>query len=204
MSVAHVEVIVEEPSMEAVLRIILPAMLGATTFRVYPHQCKDEMLQRLPQRLSGYKNWLPPDWRILVLVDRDDDDCQELKSRLERVANAAGIVTKSISQGRPFAVINRLVVEELEAWYFGNWDAVKAAYPRVPSGIPQQAKYRDPDAIRGGTWEAFERVLQRAGYFRHGLRQLETARSIAAYMKPERNSSHSFCLFRDAMRDIAS
>ncbi len=35
----------------------------------------------------------------------------------------------------------------------------------------------DPDAIPGGTWEAFERVLQRSGYFQTGLRKLEAAQT---------------------------
>jgi hypothetical protein len=25
-------------------------------------------------------------------------------------------------------VVNRLAIEELEAWYFGDWEAVRAAY----------------------------------------------------------------------------
>ena len=56
MTVEHVELLVEEPSMEAALRIALPRILGNLSFEVYPHQCKDELLQRLPQRLRGYGN----------------------------------------------------------------------------------------------------------------------------------------------------
>jgi hypothetical protein len=58
-----------------------------------------------------------------------------------------------------------LAIEELEAWFFGDMDAVRALYPRVPETLEQRAGFRDPDAIRGGTWEALERILQRAGYF---------------------------------------
>jgi len=54
MSVNHVHVIVEEPSMETALRIILPKILGQTSFEIFRHQCKDELLKRLPQRLQGY------------------------------------------------------------------------------------------------------------------------------------------------------
>ena len=74
--VEHLEVLVEEPSMEALLRGFLPRMLGDVTFQVYPFQCKSELLQHLPERLRGYSSWLPPTWRILVVVDRDDDDCR--------------------------------------------------------------------------------------------------------------------------------
>ena len=54
MTVEHVELLIEEPSMEAALRLLLPKVLGDLTFEVYPHQCKDELLVRLPQRLRGY------------------------------------------------------------------------------------------------------------------------------------------------------
>ena len=68
----------------------------------------------------------------------------------------------------------------------------------------KKAAYRDADAIRGGTWEALERVLQKEGYFVTGLRKKELARTIAAAMCPERNTSHSFCAFRDAIIQLVS
>ncbi|NQT19153.1 MAG: hypothetical protein HQ592_05575 [Planctomycetes bacterium] len=86
MSVERVEVLVEEPSIEAVLRHLLPKLLGSTAFRIYPYQCKSQLLLRLPQRLRGYKKWLPDNWRILVIVDRDDDDCKGLKATLDSIA----------------------------------------------------------------------------------------------------------------------
>jgi hypothetical protein len=91
----------------------------------------------------------------------------------------------------------------LEAWYFGDWKAVRTAYPGVSSTVPKQARYRDSDAIRGGTWEAFERILQKAGYFQGGLRKIEAARTIAAHMEPSRNSSCSFQVLRSALMEIA-
>jgi hypothetical protein len=200
MTVAHVEVLVEEPSAEAALRALLPRMLGEATFAVYQHSCKDELLQRLPERLRGYATWLPEDWRIVVLVDRDDDDCIELKRRLESIAHDAGLPTRA--GGDRIAVVNRLVIEELEAWYFGDWEAVRAAYPRVNRNTPAQARYRSPDEIKGGTWEAFERVLRAAGYFKSGLRKIEAARAVAAHMDPARNTSPSFGALRSALSEM--
>lgn len=203
MTVAHVEVMVEEPSMEAALRALLPSVLGATTFEIYPFQCKDELLGRLPDRLRGYASWLPDDHRVVVVVDRDDDDCRKLKRKLEAMAAAAGLVTRSNAEGDRYAVVNRLAIEELEAWYFGDWEAVRSAYPRLPATIPARAGYRDPDAVAGGTWEAFERILQKAGYFQGGLRKLEAARTIAPLMDPARNTSRSFQLFSSTLREMA-
>lgn len=88
------------------------------------------MLKHLPSRLQGYSHWLPESWSILVLIDRDDDDCRVLKEKLEHQAAAAGFLTKaSANPGQRFKVTNRIVVEELEAWYFGDWQAVKALIP---------------------------------------------------------------------------
>jgi hypothetical protein len=140
----------------------------------------------------------------VVVVDRDDDDCAKLKARLEKMATDAGLVTRSTSGDQPYVVVNRLAIEELEAWYFGDWEAVRACYPRVSATIPSQAKYRVPDAVAGGTWEAFERVLQKAGYFEMGLAKIEAAKTIAATMEPTRNSSRSFQVLRDALAEMAA
>lgn len=202
MTGTHVEVLVEEPSMEAALRLIIPKIIGRLSFDVYPFQGKDDLLKKLPERLRGYANWLPPDYRIMVIVDRDDEDCDELKQRLEQAARDAGLTTRTQTGGPSYQIVNRLAIEELEAWYFGDWEAVRAAYPRVAATIPNSAKYRDPDAIKGGTWEAFERVLQRIEYFDSGLRKIEAARAIASHMDPERNRSRSFQVLRAALLEM--
>ena len=193
-------VLVEEYSMEAALKQLLPRLLGEMEFEIRRFQCKDDLLVHLPERLAGYAAWLPESWAILVLLDRDDDDCLALKQRLETNAADAGLLTKTVAaNGQRFQVANRIAIEELEAWFFGDWQAVRAAYPRVPATIPNKAGYRDPDAILGGTWEALERVLKRAGFFRTGLRKLECARAVAEHMEPERNTSRSFRAFCGAL-----
>jgi hypothetical protein len=73
---------------------------------------------------------------------------------------------------------NRISIEELEAWYFGDWKAVQEAYQGVKD-ISKLAAYRNPDTIRGGTWEAFERELQSAGYFTGGLQKIAAARAAS-------------------------
>ena len=204
MTVSHVEFLVEEPSMEAALQELLPRLLGNIGFAIHPYQGKNDLLQRLPDRLRGYSAWLPEDWRIVVIVDRDDDDCTELERRLDGFVTEAGLRHKCSSINGQWQVVNRLAIEELEAWHFGDWHAVCDAYPRVSAAIPRQARYRDPDVIAGGTWEAFERVLKRAGYFRTGLRKVEAARTIAAHWEPTRNSSRSFRKLMDCLNELTS
>jgi hypothetical protein len=197
-----IDFIVEKPSMEAFLRVVLPMILGRTQFKIRQFQNKDQLLKRLPTRLQGYSQWITANYKIVVLVDRDNEDCEKLKAQLEQMALNAGLATRSQSAGGQFTVINRIVIEELEAWYFGDWQAVQNAYPRVSQSIPAQSRYRDPDAIQGGTWEHFEPVLQRAGYYKNRLRKIEAAKSIGPFVDLENNRSHSFQCFRDALRDL--
>jgi hypothetical protein len=96
-------------------------------------------------------------------------------------------------------VVNRIVIEELESWFFGDWEAVQHVYPKVPRTIPGNPRYSNPDAVAGGTWEALERILQRAGYFKSGLRKIELARTVSPHMEPSRNTSRSFQVFREAI-----
>jgi hypothetical protein len=201
----HLEVLVEEPSTEAFLRELLPRLLpGDRTFRVLPFQGKADLLGKLQDRLRGYASWLPETTRVLVVVDRDDDDCRKLKRKLDTMAAAAGLRTRSTAAGRPWQVVNRIAIEELEAWYFGDWQAVCEAYPGVSATITNKRGFRDPDAISGGTWEQFERVLQRHGHFRHGLRKIEAARAIGARLNPERNTSNSFGQFCAAILEATT
>lgn len=205
MTAIHLELLVEEPSMEAFLRALLPRLLPqGRSFQVHPFQGKSDLLGKLQARLRGYAKWLPDDWRIVVVVDRDDDDCRNLKERLEDIAASAGILTRSMAHGRPWQLVNRIAVEELEAWYFGDWAAVCSAYPRVSADIPNKASFRDSDAVRGGTWAAFERVLQRYGYFKAGLPKIEAARTIGAKSLVGRNHSQSFAAFRDAILEATA
>ena len=185
--------------MEEVLRLLLPRIVRPDIEIEYRQfGSKDNLLKQLPSRLRAYAEWLPQNAMVLVVVDRDDDDCIRLKEGLDEIAQRAGLVPKSRAAGGRFQVINRIAVEELESWFFGDWVAVREAYPRLPD-LSRKAAYRDPDAIGGGTWEALERELKYRGYFNSGLRKREFARSVAPHMDPQANSSRSFCCLRDVV-----
>lgn len=204
MAVSHFEFLVEEPSMEAFLRALLPRLLPDEdrTFEVHPFHGKTNLLGKLEARLRAYASWMPDDWRIVLVVDRDGDDCRELKRQLEDMALQAGLRSRNRVGAEQWQLVNRIAIEELEAWYFGDWEAVRAAYPRVPKSIPQRQGFRDPDAIAGGTWEASERILQRYGYFRGGLAKLEAARAVGRHITAERSRSRSFQLFCKALEGM--
>ncbi len=200
----HFEFLVEEPSAEAALGELLPRLIGQdATFQIHPHQGKKDLLDSLPGKLKGYSRWLPNDWRVVVLIDLDSDDCKKVKANLEKLASSARLTTRSSATGRSRAqVLNRIAIEELEAWFFGDVEALCSAYPRVPPTLANRRGFRDPDRIEGGTWERLEQVLQKAGHFKAGLAKIAAAREIARYMQPDRNRSRSFVVFRDGLRGM--
>lgn len=205
----HLILLVEEPSMEAFLRALLPRLMPARrSFEIHPFQGKDDLMAKLEARLRAYAQWLPEDWRVMVIVDRDDEDCRALESRMEAIGTRAGLLSRTraiaaaglVPEGRcDWQLANRIAIEELEAWYFGDWSAVQAVYPKLPDGVSRSRGLRDPDAIAGGTWEAFERVLQRHGYAKAGLAKIEAARAIGRHVEPGRSRSPSFRAFHTAL-----
>jgi hypothetical protein len=203
MKTRHLEILVEERSMEAFLQAFLPSLLQEDqTFKVVSFQGKTDLLNKLEARLKGYAKWLPSDWRIVVIVDRDDEDCLVLKRQLEDAAQRANLISRTRSGGKAWQVANRIAIEELEAWYFGDWSAVREAYPRVKENLSSKKNFRDPDAIRN-TWESFEKILQKHGYFKCGLNKIEAAREIGTHIRPERNTSHSFGVFFRTITEIS-
>lgn len=196
----HIEFLLEEPSAEAFFAEFLPKIVtDGTTWKLIAFQGKADLLANLKKRLKGYAAWLPNDWRIVVLVDEDRGDCSKLKHQMEAAAKAAGLITKSRAKNGAFAVLNRIAVEELEAWFLGDVEGLRSAYPGVSASLGSRENFRDPDAVRGGSWEVLERVLQRAGHFRGGLGKIELARTMAKHLEPSRNRSRSFQCFMEGI-----
>ena len=202
MKEPHIEFLVEDRSTKAFLDALLPRMLPEIcTFNVHSHHGKRSLLKRMGDRLKGYEKWMPGEYRIVILVDCDKEECEQLKKELEKLCLKAGLRSRRAVGGPDWQIVTRIAVEELEAWYFGDWQAVCKAYPRVSPITCESASYRDPDAIKGGTWEAFERILGKHGYFKQGLSKVEAASAIGRHLDPARNRSRSFAVFLHALAE---
>lgn len=206
----HIEILVEERSAAAALEVLVPRIVGgAVSFQIREFAGKDDLLNKLPNRLQAYPRWLPhwygQQWCIVVLIDEDRQDCRALKHRLEQIAQEAGLTTRTaarITDVGTYYVVNRIAVEELEAWFFGDVEALRTAYPRVPATLAAKQKYRDPDAIGGGTHEALAAVLK--SYYPAGMLKVEVAKTVAPHMEPARNRSKSFQVFKQALEELAA
>lgn len=160
----NLEILVEERSAEQALRILLPRIVPNSDFEVRVFQGKTDLLKKLPDRLNGYATWITQAGTCLVvLVDRDDDDCLTLKADMELMAAAAGLPTATTAPvGRRAEAINRITVEELEAWFFGEVPALCATYPRVPLSLGQQANTATLmrlQVARGRRWSSYFRSV---------------------------------------------
>ena len=189
------EVLVEEPSAQEAMRYVLPRIIGnRAEFKVINMRNKSRLLRDLPARLRAYKKRIEKgeDLRIVVLVDRDQDDCEQLKRELERIAREAKLSTKARPDTRgQFLAVNRIVVEELESWFIGDTTALRLAFPSLPNQFP--GHFRQP--VNGGTWERLHRFLKKHGIYRGTYPKIEAARKIAPHIDPARNRSTSFRQF---------
>lgn len=180
--------------MQALLKTLVPKVVEGITFKIYSFDGKHDLLRNLEARLRGYakmfESWV--DAAVVVLVDEDRNDCKELKLKLETAAKNAGLGTLSHPRRGQVRVLNRIAVEELEAWFFGDPDAVIKAYPRVQRRTFSSKALSYPATIGGGTWEALERVLQKHDYHPGGLRKIQCAADIGLHMDIANNTSTSF------------
>lgn len=97
----HIEFLVEEFSTQECLNRILPKILFENvTYKIHAFRGKSDLIKKLPERLKGYQCWIPDDYRIIILVDRDNEDCQMLKEKLENIAQQTGLITKTISEDK--------------------------------------------------------------------------------------------------------
>jgi hypothetical protein len=118
------------------------------------------------------------------------------------MAISAGLGTKSSPiAGGVFHVVNRIVVCELEAWYFGDILALQSLYPRLPASLVNKRKYRYPDQIPN-TWETLLRELSKASYREHGFSKIRLAREMGLIIDPARNIAKSFNIFVQGVESI--
>ena len=194
--------------MAAFLSELLPRYLDPqVAWKPIDHGSKMRLMRVLPDRLRGYSNYeaaYRP--RVLVLVDRDNDDCVALKATLEQYCFDCGLTTMSRrAADGDFDVVNRIVIEELEAWFFGDVPALDAGWNGTGRHL-NRAAYRSPDAIVGGTHEALLRVFKSAGHWRDlsRLPKIETARKMGQLMVPDRNQSNSFQQFWRGLNSLVA
>ena len=166
--------LLEERSMKVLLDIILPRILpDSVTFQTIPHQGKSELEKSISTKLRA---WNEPNVAFVIVHDQDSNNCVELKNKLVSLCSNAN---------RKFLV--RIPCHELEAWYWGDLDAVSKAYGKDLISLKNKKKYRNPDQIENPKQE-LKKLIPTMG-------QIEGASKIAPHMNIEENTSYSFQVF---------
>lgn len=192
------EVLVEGSSDVPTVREILQRKFGlreSDHFRIHPHRGKGTLsdnslsrpgprhqglLDQLPAKLRGYgKSLAGMDCLVVVLIDADDEDCKDLKTRLLRLYDEL--------ESKPPSVLFRIAVEETESWFLADREAMKAGFPSVRfNKIPDVA----PDSIVGA-WERLAEALGRKPANCSGADKVEWASLIAPHLQLDNARSPS-------------
>ncbi len=163
----------EEPSAKILLESLLPRVLPPeVSFLCIPHEGKQDLDKSIPVKL---KHWNVPNSWFVVVRDKDQSDCIQLKQRLKQLCE---------SSGRPETLI-RIAVHELESWFLGDLAAVGTAFdlPRL-AGRQQSKKFRDPDALANAQ-EELKKLVK-------GYQKMAGARKISPHLSLNANTSVSF------------
>jgi len=213
----HIEVLVEDSSGAKLIANLLPAVVGnfdaphtwrvlryggigrlPTGLAVNADPAKRALLSQLPRLLAGYGK-TPGIDAVVVVVDSDRRDCKDFLAELHAVLQCC--------RPAPNAMF-RLAIEELEAWYFGDRQALLAAYPRARKDV--LVRYLQDSVC--GTWELLAdavhpggvAAVQKAGWPLPGEIKHAWAEQIGPRMDVEQNASPSFCKFRDGLRRLVA
>lgn len=211
----HIEVLVEDSSGTKLIQTLLPAVIGPHgephTWRVHSYNgigrlprglsaksdpSKRALLDQLPRLLRGYGN-TPGIDAVVVILDSDQRDCEAFLDELKTLSRSCQPTLNALF---------RLAIEEMEAWYLGDRQALLSAYPRAKK--PVLTHYAQDSAC--GTWELLadavypggSKAIRILGWPLPGQVKNEWAEKIAPLMDVESNQSPSFCKFRDGLRRL--
>ena len=156
------------------------------------------LLEQLPKLLRGYGK-TPGIDAVVVVLDTDRRDCAAFLAELKAVANACNPGPDTLF---------RLAIEEIEAWYLGDQDALLAAYPRAKREV--LGKYVQDSTC--DTWELLadavylggSAAIKKAGWPLPGQVKHEWAKKIGPLMDPGRNTSPSFGKLKDGLRRLVA
>ena len=136
----HVEVLIEDSSSQRLIEHLMPKFVGPfgephswklhdyrgigripTGLKATSDPSRRILLDQLPRVLRGYVQ-TPGIDAVVVVLDSDNRDCFNFLSELKSLA---------ASCSASHLVMFRLAIEETEAWYLGDRNALLKAYPRA-------------------------------------------------------------------------
>jgi hypothetical protein len=216
----HFDILVEDISGKTALEIIVPKIISAEhTFIIHPYKGigriptdlksasdpkKRILLDQLPRLVQGYGQTFsqyPPDCPavLIVICDLDNRCLSTFRRELLDIVNKCNLPPKT-----QFCI----AIEEGEAWYLGDFAAIKKAYPKAKQKVLDS--YTN-DSICG-TWEKLadavysggSKELSKLRWQGVGKEKSNWAKKIPPHMDVDNNLSPSFGYFRDKLRGLTS
>lgn len=206
MTYSYLEFLLEEESMATFLRTWLNRYLqGCAILEFQAFSGGSDLKKNIHDRLTGYNKMLSKssmNYRVFIMLDSDGKNCKTLKEELERKCKKLRLRTPRSERsaapgsGRPWQVATCIVIKELEAWYLGNWSAVKSAYPEIPDASPQWTGYPNPDAVSGKTKDVVHTFLTKhSDIYTNEVPSLKLAREVGEHFDEQECNSQSFKYF---------
>ena len=214
----HFVIHVEDQSGKKAIELLAPRIVGEThTIRVYSykgvgripknmHDAKEAsnriLLDNLPRLLQGLGRTQAGQLNYpivgIFVCDLDDKCLKTFRDELNNILKKCN--------PKPNARFC-IAIEEGEAWFLGDSDAIKAAYPRAKDAI--LSSY-EPDSICG-TWEKLAdavypggaSALSVKGYHAVGEEKSKWADVISPHMTIDNNLSPSFNYFCKKLKELA-
>lgn len=213
----HFEILIEDISGKTALEILVPKIIDIEqhTFRIHAYKGagrlpkdlqpnsdpkKRILLDQLPRLIQGHGKTfsaiLNYSAALIIVCDLDDRCLSAFRKEL--------FVCADKCNPKPVTYFC-IAIEEGEAWYLGDLEAVKKAYPNAKSSILNT--YVN-DSICG-TWEKLADAIFPGGSTKLsklsaqiGKEKSAWAQVICPHMDVDENSSPSFCYFRDKLRHL--
>jgi hypothetical protein len=213
----HIEILVEDSSGEKLLNALLPKIVGGQgkphTWRVHGYKgigripknlsaasdpAKRILLDQLPRLLQGYGR-TPGIDAVLVVLDSDKRNSVDFLAELKSLAAGCNPVPHTLF---------RLAIEEVEAWYLGDRQALETAYPRAKADVLARYVQDSPcntwELLADAVYPGGSAAIKKSGWPLSGQIKHEWAEKIGPLLDPERNVSPSFCKLREGMRRLVA
>lgn len=214
----HFEILVEDLSGSKALKILVPKIIGSGhSYNIFSYKglgrippnlesgkdaSKRILLNQLPRILAGYGKTFQGYGSayavaVIVVCDLDRRDKEDFLKELNTV-----LLNCNPQPNTRFC----LAIEEMEAWYLGDFNALKKAYPQLKTSI---LKTYINDSICD-TWELLADIvcaggrapLINGGFHIAGLEKSNWAINISPHMDVENNNSPSFNFFRETLLEL--